>query len=188
MPSLSKFAQMIRLVYKVVGDKGEVSSLHIDSHAWVAELKEMIAAKERRKITCDASDLRLFLAKQKRLVPATHGAVESQPEEQWEWMPYDHATRKALQHGERPDIKAIIEGKRMLAASEIGDVLATDRLPLPSSDQVHILVVLPTYTIKAAQHCSSGLTRLFGGTSLPGLGLRRVSRHGRRTSSFQSPE
>ncbi|KAG2791448.1 hypothetical protein PC129_g24043 [Phytophthora cactorum] len=54
---------MFKLFYAIVGEAGSVFPVDIDAGQSVGDLKDAIKAKKPNKITCDADELQLFLAK-----------------------------------------------------------------------------------------------------------------------------
>ncbi|KAG3221872.1 hypothetical protein PC129_g7404, partial [Phytophthora cactorum] len=55
--------KMFKLFCAIVGEAGSVFPVDIDAGQSVGDLKDAIKAKKPNKITCDADELQLFLAK-----------------------------------------------------------------------------------------------------------------------------
>jgi hypothetical protein len=91
-------------------------------------LKEAIRAKKPKKIQCDADELPLYLGKK-----ADNN-----------WLSRNDPDVKKLINGEKTDAIKVLtsEDKQLYASFEIQKVLAA--LPTPTTEQIHILVVVPT--------------------------------------------
>ncbi|KAG3046619.1 hypothetical protein PI125_g26950, partial [Phytophthora idaei] len=116
---------MVKLFCAIVGEAGSAFEVKIDDAESVSALKEAIAGK--LKYTGRADKLQLFLAK------TDDGA----------WLESDSEDVKKLKKGKRTvAIEALTsEEKELQGESGLQKVLAG--MPKPSTDQIHVLVVVP---------------------------------------------
>ena len=114
---------MLVLLYcAIVGIPDSIFSVKIDSNELVYQLKKEIKAKTAAKVQCDASHLRLFLAKKE-------GA----------WLPDDDDLDKLIQTERFLD-----EIEEMRASWRLGEPSLFDSGLFLEYDVVHVLVVLPS--------------------------------------------
>ncbi|KAG2909625.1 hypothetical protein PC114_g10055, partial [Phytophthora cactorum] len=118
---------MFKLFCAIVGEAGSVFPVDIDAGQSVGDLKDAIKAKKPNKITCDADELQLFLAK------TDDGA----------WLSSLTEDVKKLKKGEKTVfIEALTQEEQELQAEDpLEDVLY--RMDPPSARQIHVLVVVP---------------------------------------------
>ncbi|KAE8967886.1 hypothetical protein PR003_g27334 [Phytophthora rubi] len=111
-----------------VGEPGTASGVKIDDSAQVWELKEAIAPKLPDRLKCTPAGLRLFLGK------SVDGA----------WLESDSEDVKKLKEGEKTVALEALTSKKKELQGEFGlqDVLTG--MPKPSTNQIHLLVLLPT--------------------------------------------
>ncbi|GMF65303.1 unnamed protein product [Phytophthora lilii] len=95
----------------------------------VSALKKAIKAENPATITCDAKDLKVYLAK-----TADRAWLSSRSEDV-----------KKLKKGEKTDlIEALTEEDQELQAEDsLEDVLEENHMPTPQSRQIHVLVLVP---------------------------------------------
>ncbi|KAG2782154.1 hypothetical protein PC116_g34436, partial [Phytophthora cactorum] len=98
---------MVKLFCAIVGDAGSAFPVDIDAGQSVGDLKDAIKAKKPNKITCDADELQLFLAKK------ADGA----------WLQDDDPGVLELDEGRiHRDLQTLIDGDKMKATWTIKDV------------------------------------------------------------------
>ncbi|EEY68100.1 Crinkler (CRN) family protein [Phytophthora infestans T30-4] len=143
---------VVSLQCAIVGQAGSSFDVEIDDGAKVSKLKDAIKAKNATTITGDAKDLQLFLAKQpvedesgKEVVPVYRPSAEEMKEESFQWLPDEHRAALKLLEGESDDyIYALTAGEPILGSKTVTTWFYTkNNMELPSSEQIHVLVVVP---------------------------------------------
>ncbi|EEY63810.1 Crinkler (CRN) family protein [Phytophthora infestans T30-4] len=143
---------VVSLQCAIVGQVGSSFDVDIDASQLVGDLKNAIKAKNATTITGDAKDLQLFLAKQpiedesgNEVVPVYRPSAEEMKEESFKWLPDEHRAALKLVEGESDDyIHALTAGEPVLGSKTITTWFYTkNNMELPSSEQVHVLVVVP---------------------------------------------
>jgi Crinkler effector protein N-terminal domain len=117
---------MVKLFCALVGEKGNSFSIKIDASESVDDLKVAIKQRKERTITCDADNLKLFLGKKSGVT----------------WLDSKTDVNK-LKNGEMNEfIKELThEAKELQGESGIKKVLKG--MLEPTTDQIHILVIVP---------------------------------------------
>ncbi|KAJ8535189.1 hypothetical protein ON010_g13548 [Phytophthora cinnamomi] len=121
---------MVKLFCAIVGVAGSAFPVDIDAAQTVGDLKKMIKRDKRNRLEkVDADDLQLFLAK-------TEGG---------EWLADDDQAALGLEDGKvHEDIQAWIDGEKMKATKTLQHWLfEKNKMPQPSTDQIHVLAVVP---------------------------------------------
>ncbi|KAE9275286.1 hypothetical protein PR003_g29378, partial [Phytophthora rubi] len=117
---------MVLLNCAVVGEKGVISII-IEDWKTVALLKKAIKDEKPNTIKCDADGLQLFLAKK-------DGA----------WLESDSEDVKKLKKGEKTGAVEALTSEEKELQGESGLQTVLTGMPKPSTDQVHVLVVVPS--------------------------------------------
>ncbi|GMF65085.1 unnamed protein product [Phytophthora lilii] len=120
----------VSLCCAIVGKAGGVFGVKIDNGVQVWELQDAIKAKKPNDFKdIDADKLQLFLAK-------TEGGA---------WLTDDDQAALDLEDGKvHEDIQALIDGEKMKATKTLQHWLfEKNKMPQPSTDQIHVLVVVP---------------------------------------------
>nr|AAY43404.1 CRN-like CRN10 [Phytophthora infestans] len=160
---------VVSLQCAIVGQAGSSFDVEIDDGAKVSKLKDAIKAKNATTITGDAKDLQLFLAKQpvedesgKEVVPVYRPSAEEMKEESFKWLPDEHRAALKLVEGESDDyIHALTAGEPILGSKTLTTWFYTkNNMELPSSEQIHVLVVVPDGAGGSASD-TSRMDRLF---------------------------
>ncbi|KAG6619959.1 Crinkler (CRN) family protein [Phytophthora cinnamomi] len=120
---------LLSLQCAIVGQVGSSFDVEIDDGAKVSKLKKMIKRDKPDTIKGEADKLQLFLAK-------TEGG---------EWLADDDQAALGLEDGKvHEDIQAWIDGEKMKATKTLQHWLfEKNKMPQPSTDQIHVLVVVP---------------------------------------------
>ncbi|GMF22809.1 unnamed protein product [Phytophthora lilii] len=121
---------MVKLFCAIVGVAGSAFSVRVDESDSVDDLKDAIKAKKPNDFKdIDADKLQLFLAK-------TEGGA---------WLTDDDQAALDLEDGKvHEDIQALIDGEKMKATKTLQHWLfEKNKMPQPSTDQIHVLVVVP---------------------------------------------
>ncbi|GMF46367.1 unnamed protein product [Phytophthora lilii] len=150
---------MVKLLCAMVGVAGSAFSVRVDENDLVDDLKKAIWEEIKEKFIHDdkfrsvvASDLQLSLAKQpvedesgKEVVPVYRPSAEEMKEESLKWLPDEHRAALKLVKGESDDyIHALTAGEPILGSKTLTTWFYTkNNMELPSSEQVHVLVVVP---------------------------------------------
>ncbi|EGZ04747.1 hypothetical protein PHYSODRAFT_292763 [Phytophthora sojae] len=146
---------MVKLFCAIVGAAGSAFEVDIDEGASVSALKDAIKAKNPATITCDANDLQLFLAKK--------------DEGRGAWLPDDDQAALDLEDGKiHEDIQALIDGEKMKATKTLQHWLfEKNEMPPPSTDQIHVLVVVPGHVRVDMEQDSDGGSSTLNASYLP---------------------
>ncbi|KAE8901902.1 hypothetical protein PF005_g23080 [Phytophthora fragariae] len=122
---------MVKLFCALAGVLGNAFPVDIDAGQTVGDLKKAIKKEKRDTIKGEPDKLNLFLAKT----------------EDGEWLLQMSDVGKKLEGGETtPEEKKMIAENKMMPSWTIQDVLADFKMTgelAPSSNQIHVLVVLP---------------------------------------------
>ncbi|GMF25717.1 unnamed protein product [Phytophthora lilii] len=121
---------MVKLLCAIVGAAGSAFPVDIDAGQMVGDLKEVIKEKKPNDLKdIDADKLQLCLAK-------TEGGA---------WLTDDDQAALDLEDGKvHEDIQALIDGEKMKATKTLQHWLfEKNKMPQPSTDQIHVLVVVP---------------------------------------------
>ncbi|GMF66034.1 unnamed protein product [Phytophthora lilii] len=127
---------MVKLFCAIVGAAGSAFHVDVDAGQSVGDLKKAIWEKIKAKFIHDdkfrsvvASYLQLFLAK-------TEGGA---------WLKDDDQAALDLEDGKvHEDIQALIDGEKTKATKTLQHWLfEKNKMPQPSTDQIHVLVVVP---------------------------------------------
>nr|AGV79330.1 crinkler [Phytophthora capsici] len=141
---------MMKLFCAIVGVAGSAFSVKVDEGETVDDLKKAIKAEKMYQFPAD--ELRLFLAKQpvedesgKEVVPVYRPSAEEMKEEKLKWLPDEHRAALKLVEGESDDyIHALTAGEPILGSKTLTTWFDTkNNMELPSSEQIHVLVVVP---------------------------------------------
>ncbi|KAK1942732.1 hypothetical protein P3T76_006231 [Phytophthora citrophthora] len=142
--------EVLSLQCAIVGEVGSSFDVEIDNSAKVSKLKRLI--KDAKMYQFPADEVQLFLAKQPveeedgtEVVPVYHCSAEETKEESLKWLPEEHRAAVKLVRGEPVDyISVLTTGEQVLASKTLATWFYTmNNMEIPSSDQIHVLVVVP---------------------------------------------
>ncbi|KAI9905433.1 hypothetical protein PsorP6_013534 [Peronosclerospora sorghi] len=117
---------MVKPFYALVGLKGSAFSVKIDDSESVADLKDAIKA-QNEDITCDADELELFLAR------TESGA----------WLESRTNDVEKLKQGELTTAIEELTKENKQLQGEAGLQAVLEGMPSPTTNQIHVLVVIP---------------------------------------------
>ncbi|KAL7692180.1 putative protein kinase-like domain superfamily [Plasmopara halstedii] len=115
---------MVKLFCVIVGKAGSAFPVTIDENETVGDLKKLIKAENSATITCDAKDLQLFLARK-------DGG----------WLTSFTIDVKKLKEGEKTALIEELTHKKKELQGESGLKKVLAGMLLPSTHEIHVLVV-----------------------------------------------
>ncbi|EGZ11331.1 hypothetical protein PHYSODRAFT_287339, partial [Phytophthora sojae] len=142
---------MVKLFCAIVGAAGSAFEVDIDAGASVSALKKAIKAEKMYQFPAD--ELQLFLAK-------TEGGA---------WLVSDSEDVKKLKKGEKTVAVEALTSEEKELQGESGLQKVLKGMLKPSTDQIHVLVVVPEQ-----EHAQTGLWLVTGsvGNALNTKGIR----------------
>ncbi|KAJ8577036.1 hypothetical protein ON010_g2170 [Phytophthora cinnamomi] len=164
---------MVKLFCAIVGVAGSAFPVDIDAAQTVGDLKDAIKAKKPDTIKGEADKLQLFLAKA----------------EGGEWLADDDQAALGLEDGKvHEDIQAWIDGEKMKATKTLQHWLfEKNKMPQPSTDQIHVLAVVPEGaggSVSEASKIDQLVEKVDKMYEQTVLGKRKVYRHSSASSTL----
>jgi Crinkler effector protein N-terminal domain len=118
---------MVTLFCVIVGEKGSAFGVDIDANESVHDLKNTIKRENEKTITCDVDNLQLFLGKK------SDGT----------WLDSSSDDVKNLKKGEKTPLIEALTHKDNELQGEFGLDEVLEGMQVPTTEQIHVLVVVP---------------------------------------------